>query len=224
MGKRELELLNTIFNIAQKTGFPLIVIDKVFKNTRNNFYLKLNTPSNPKVSNTFHGALSYVPRLSEKLKTILKSNNVNVGIKSNPPLRKMLNRKLDPVLNSERNGIYKIPLTLSDNNNKQLFYIGLTKRKFSIRLKEHKNDIRFGRQTTALSRLHSKENIAINFEKARIIIPYHNFNEAALAETIEIIDYDNLAINDRVSTYLPRIWQSLLFGDRQCPANIPLQP
>ena len=48
-------------------------------------------------------------------------------------------------------------------------YIGITKRRIKDHIKEHQDNIKFGKCNTALAQLHKEERIKIDFENVRKI-------------------------------------------------------
>lgn len=89
------------------------------------------------------------------------------------------------------------------------FYIGMTGRKFSERLKEHKSDIKFGRETTALAKLSSRENIKIKFEDSRIIFRSDFYLPTIIRESLEITRRMGEICNESTSFNLDKLWLDL---------------
>lgn len=81
--------------------------------------------------------------------------------------------------------IYEIPIHL-DNGRKEI-YIGMTKRKFVERLKEHRSDIKTHKQSTALS-IFYRNNIGcrVVFENSKVIIPFNAVQRCLIRESIEL--------------------------------------
>lgn len=82
----------------------------------------------------------------------------------------------------------------------------MTKRKFFEGIKEHKNDLGFNKQFTALSRLFSKSNVTkIEFDNVKIISRHSIALKALIREFTEIHLSKEEICNDSVSFLVPHI-------------------
>lgn len=97
-----------------------------------------------KLKPKFTNAITFDSGASLSIKKEAAKFNLRIPIKPNPNIFQRIRNEKEIVNNHETAGIYKINFT--DENGKQGSYIGMTKRKIKQRIKEHKDDIRFGRR------------------------------------------------------------------------------
>ena len=94
----------------------------------------------------------------------------------------------------------------------------MTKRKIKGRIKEHQNDIKFGKFNIALAELIKKEILKIDFGNVREITQYSNPKYALLREAFEI-SRDAGACNHVEHAKIHPIWRSLLGDSLDQPTN-----
>ncbi|KMQ82462.1 dna-directed rna mitochondrial-like protein [Lasius niger] len=193
------EELSNIETIARDAGFR--------SNFVKNLIIKKHQPRSPgPLPAPPIGSIDYIPRLSEKLKRILKDFNVNIAFKVSGKLNKLTNRKIDCTDPLHKRGVYEIPFV---HNGVKNFYIGMTERWLNYRIKEHINDIKLDLQKSALSRLNSKANIEIMFNEARVIAGFTNYKQTLLRETLEIQLRKGEICNDFESVHLDKSWKKI---------------
>lgn len=108
--------------------------------------------------------ITYIPISFERLKLSFKKYDIQLIAPASPNFVELISKKLDPKPPVYDAGVYEIPFHL--NNNDLVYYIGMTEWKFCNWFKEHKEDIKFGKLNTALSRLcPSGEMKSIDFVK-----------------------------------------------------------
>ena len=83
--------------------------------------------------------------------------NLNVPIQPSPNIIQHIKSDRDLVNPLDTAGVYRIKYT--DENNKEGYYIGVTKQKINERLKEHQSDIKNSKNNTAIVRLALNQNI-----------------------------------------------------------------
>lgn len=110
-----------------------------------------------------------------------------------------------------RKGVYKIPLVeVGGNGNKA--YVGVTTRRLSKRIEEHKKDIEKANITTSLAQEAYANDIDVQWKKAEIIrrIPPHM--QPTIMESLEIIKRKEkeLLINDKLAWEPSDVWKYAL--------------
>lgn len=116
-----------------------------------------------------------------------------------------LSAKLNLIPPDQFSGIYEIPIHL--NNYKKIYYIGITKRRFFERFKEHQSDIKFRRLTITLARLSAETKIkSIDFNIDIIKASY----KAAAGVSIDIIMRQNNICNNNLSFSFCNVMINLL--------------
>lgn len=70
----------------------------------------------------------------------------------------------------------------------------MTARKFKRNMKEHITDINYSKTSTALSKLNQKQNIGIDFKKARIMAHIYNYYASIIRESLKILTERNNTI------------------------------
>lgn len=194
--------LKKIKDIAFSNGFSNKTINDIIWKHRNCSNL------NPKESQLTHKRFSvqYFPGFYERLHFKLKKFNIDIIAKPPLKLKDFLSDK-NNTPNEDLTGVYEIPFIKQDGSTS--FYIGMTGRKFKVRLKEHKTDIKFGRNSTALARLNNTENIKICFDESRVISSSFMYYPNIIRETIEILTREDIC-NENTSFNLDKMWINLI--------------
>lgn len=125
-----------------------------------------------------------------------------------------LRNEKDPPKRSEQKGVYKIPVEDLDSN-KKLAYVGVTSRKLSKRLEEHKKDIEQARTTTALAQEAYSKNVNILWDEAKVIRNVPRRTQPVITESLEIIrrrTKEDL-INDRLAWEPSDVWKYALYKE-----------
>ncbi|XP_055527810.1 uncharacterized protein LOC129720373 [Wyeomyia smithii] len=98
-------------------------------------------------------ATTFFPKLTNTIQNDLKQHGFWTAYKSNHTLKDLLCSLKDKIPRDEMSGIYEIPCKSCP-----AIYIGQTRRKFKVRLKEHKNAVDNDRPNESSVAVHSKEN------------------------------------------------------------------
>ena len=132
--------------------------------------------------------LPYVKDLSEKISRILKKWKISAPMKPHTTLRNLLlhpKDKLDP-----REGVYKI-----DCKNCDRCYIGETKRKLGVRLKEHREEVEKLDKGRSFTRDSKKQ---AHRERSKSAIADH------VTQDNHVIDWDSAKLVQREGDWLVR--------------------
>ncbi|XP_067141303.1 uncharacterized protein [Centruroides vittatus] len=155
--------------------------------------------------------ITYNPVLKSIYKTVANRQGINIVYRRCQTLFRILSNSKDPPNPDRLPGVYMIPLE-DHRCDRQLTYIGSTKRALKVRLKEHESDIHHGRYTTALATYASEEEITADLHAAKIIIPSYNPQQLKWLEAIEIFKAGlrNTCVNHKDEMILSSAWQVVL--------------
>ena len=164
-------------------------------------------------------AIPYVQGVTEKVARILRKHRVSAAMKPHTTLRQLLvspKDKTDP-----KEGVYTI-----DCQNCELKYVGETKRKLKVRVKEHKEEVEktmSEKKYTRASRKQSETdrwksaitdhacqlNHVINWDSAKLIQRESDWFARGVREAISIRKVKNMN-RDEGRHQLPHIYDDLL--------------
>ena len=161
--------LNTILDIAKFNNFPTNQVLKLNKSIKNRTTLSEHTTlgivqPEPKT----WASLNYYGETSEKIKSILQHNNINIAFRTNNNQKQKLMNKDRGTDRLSQSGIYELHCECNAK------YIGRTTRKFSQRFNEHKHSFIHNypeRSNYAAHLLNSKHKFNLDNFKILKIIP-----------------------------------------------------
>ncbi|XP_067143294.1 uncharacterized protein [Centruroides vittatus] len=161
--------------------------------------------------NTERTPVTYNPHLKTIYNAIAKKKGIKIAYRRNPSIYSLLRNRKDTHNPYRLPGVYSIPLQ-DDRWQKQLLYIGSTKRPLCTRIKKHKSDITRHKYTTALSTYAANPEITPIFNKARVIRTTQHQEHLRTLEEIEIYKADRTTtcINFKEEMNLSTAWQFLL--------------
>ncbi|XP_067136876.1 uncharacterized protein [Centruroides vittatus] len=212
--KKALETeLNHIQNIAISHGYSKTLIEKLSRRHENSQKENKQTaqPLNITQEENERIPITYNPVLKSIYKTVANRQGINIVYRRCQTLFRILSNGKDPPNPDRLPGVYMIPLE-DHRCDRQLTYIGSTKRALKVRLKEHESDIHHGRYTTALATYASEEEITADLHAAKIIIPSYNPQQLKWLEAIEIFKAGlrNTCVNHKDEMILSSAWQVVL--------------
>lgn len=179
-----------------KNGYPEnflkeIIVEKSPKNNVNNNQNKQERKENLKII----GSITYVPGLSEIIKSILKMFKINITYKINKPLNNITNNKFKSDKMEKSGVVYSIPCASCGKNGQSSRYIGETGRKLKIRMKEHFYTVAKSLPKTALS-IHALEcKHEFDWENVEILYEEQSVFKRRFFESAFINFYDDESIN-----------------------------
>lgn len=136
-----------IKRVAEINGFSADLIDRLIK--KHSIKIRKSSLStlfaeNRKIEKNCHDekrvCLTYIPEITDKLKTVFKQNNLRIVYSSKNKLKDLFGSTKDKIENLDKTGIYKVSC-----NECQDVYIGQTRRKLKTRFKEHLSHIKYNR-------------------------------------------------------------------------------
>lgn len=125
----------------------------------------------------------YVPGLSEKLRKVLRKNDVTLASRPQNKIKNQIFSKLkDPIPpGKQKNVVYCIPCGADEK-----VYIGQTKRMLEVRVAEHKNDCRGRNPKSGLAVHKMEEGHIFNFDQVKILDRIQDQATRNIAEVFHI--------------------------------------
>ncbi|XP_023233804.1 uncharacterized protein LOC111633468 [Centruroides sculpturatus] len=155
--------------------------------------------------------MEYRAQLSNIYRKIGIESNKKIAYKRNTTIFQMLRNDKTPVDRRLIPGVYRIPL-YDRRLNKELYYIGATKRSLNERLKEHKKNVSFKQPVTALANyaIADPTEIDIKWSKADVIQKVKNIKHLKYAEAWHIYKSKEKGrnINFRESNKIASAWKA----------------
>ncbi|XP_067135187.1 uncharacterized protein [Centruroides vittatus] len=207
--------LNHIEKIADTHGYRNIILRM---SERQKIRMSQNTPTmaqgNNQSTEVERIPITYNPTLKSIYESIARRRKVTVAYRRGPTIYSLLRNGKDPSDPNRMAGVYRI-LIKDKRFNRNLIYIGSTKRSMEVRVKEHKVDIRYNRATTSLAVYASEPGINVDFTGAKLITKTTQIEHLKWLEAIEIHKAQSATtcINSHDEIALSLAWQALLQED-----------
>ncbi|XP_023214057.1 uncharacterized protein LOC111616934 [Centruroides sculpturatus] len=157
--------LRSIQRIAAEHGYSKLVrkLWHEYQNTTQDLPLREERQDMDKII-----PVNYNPYIRRLYGEIAKKNHIRIAYRRCASIFNILTNGKDQPDKDKLSGVYSIPI-IDRRCDKNLLYVGSTKRSLEVRLKEHAADIQKQRNTTALAVYASDPDIYPEFKKARII-------------------------------------------------------
>ncbi|XP_023237986.1 uncharacterized protein LOC111636840 [Centruroides sculpturatus] len=155
--------------------------------------------------------VTYNPILDSVYHRIARQQGVRIAYRRCLSIFHLLRNEKDKPDQDKLPGMYAVPLT-DHRCDRELVYIGATKRAVGVRWKEHRKDIIHNRCTTALSVYASDLEISADFARAKLLITTSHVDQLRWLEQIEICKAYNSStpINSKDEITLSLAWQALI--------------
>ncbi|XP_055590309.1 uncharacterized protein LOC129742433 [Uranotaenia lowii] len=142
-------------------GFDNEFVLKILRKHARKKYRSDATTFRPEKEEPYRVSLPFHPKLTNGITKILSQHGLKTAYKSGNTLKDRLVSLKDKIPQDERSGIYEIPCESCP-----AVYIGQTRRKFKVRLKEHRNAVDNNRVNESSVAAHATEmDHSINWEK-----------------------------------------------------------
>lgn len=139
--------------------------------------------------------MNYIPCVSEQIQRLIKKFNIKLALRPEKPLKELINNKSQIDKLDMSSIVYEIPCkTCSEKENKKSVYIGQTKRRLHIRLREHFNSCIHHPTSSALAIHASEHQHEFSFEETRILARENNTKKREFLESYFIMK-DRQTIN-----------------------------
>ncbi|XP_053698740.1 uncharacterized protein LOC128745687 [Sabethes cyaneus] len=164
---------------AELNGYDKKFVDKIIRKHLRKKQRHDTTTLQPEREEVQRISLPFYPKVTNHIRKVLKRHGFHVVHKSGNALQELLNNQKDKVPPDERSGIYEIPC-----QDCPAVYIGQTRRKFKIRLKEHRKAVENERPNDSSVALHS-------------ICSKHNINwgNAKLLKNVRVFSFDCVGVD-----------------------------
>lgn len=198
------ENINIIRNTLRKNNYPTYITNKLIDKTIN----KNDKPKTTQQKEKNFYSVPYIPRLTETktLKSIIQEETTTITHKSNKTTRELYtNNKTKTEKLKTNNIVYEIKCRGNEREQCNLVYIGTTKRMLGVRANEHKNDIKKGKDSTALSQHAIKCKHVMDFDNIKILDKEKRTNKRYTLESLRIQQKIHTTMNtkeDKDSTKL----------------------
>ena len=165
--------LDILFNVFKNNGYPEFLLNEILYSAQPQNYNLINTQNE-----SIYYSLPYIPKLSNKLSNILKSDNAKFAFKNTNTIGKYYTKLKDNIDNfSKSNVVYSLKCKSCNKN-----YIGQTSQKLKSRITQHSSDIKCKPNSCALSK-HVIENLhLIDFKNPKILAYQNNLDKRLFLE------------------------------------------
>jgi len=212
--KKNLKILHGIFT---DNGYPSRLLNKLLYNTPSGVDPGLTVKQEPtqneerSFSNERYIALPYVPKLTNKLRTILDSDKYKITSKPVLKVEKIFTSLKDPIETlDQKEVVYRIPCKDCSE-----VYIGQTGRKLKNRISSHKSDIRHRPLACALAQHTHEKKHTPDFEGVNILGKVKGEKKRLFVEMVEI-SREPKAMNTRTDIEgLSQIYRYLLQREKK---------
>lgn len=179
--KRE-ETLKQATQILERNNYPSWFIQKLKRLRIHKHYNTLEADNRTTLPQKYVSA-PYVPGLSEKLRKVLRKNDVTLASRPQNKIKNQIFSKLkDPIPpGKQKNVVYCIPCGADEK-----VYIGQTKRMLEVRVAEHKNDCRGRNPKSGLAVHKMEEGHIFNFDQVKILDRIQDQATRNIAEVFHI--------------------------------------
>lgn len=158
-------LRSRIYKAAEVNGYDKTFVDKILRKHKRKKQRQDLTTLQSDTEDTRRISLPFYPKITNPIKTTLRRQGLHVVHKSENTLGDLLRNLKDKVPKEEQSGIYQIPC-----DDCPAVYIGQTRRKVKVRIKEHKHAVQSNRPNESSVAAHAVEcEHNINWEDAKLI-------------------------------------------------------
>ncbi|XP_062704231.1 uncharacterized protein LOC134286613 [Aedes albopictus] len=156
---------NKIHRAGELNGYNREFVDKILRKHERKKHRRNATTLKPEKEEVKRISLPFYPKISNPIHATLEHHGYQVVYKSSNTLKDLLCNLKDKVPADEKSGIYQIPC-----QNCPAVYIGQTRRKFKIRLREHKHAVENKRTNESSVAVHTTHlDHAADWENAKLV-------------------------------------------------------
>lgn len=154
-----------IYKAADVNGYDNEFVNKILRKHKRKRNRKNITTLEPITDQVRRISLPFYPKVTNPIKTTLQRQGLQVVHKSDNTLRDLLCNLKDKVPPDEQSGVYQIPC-----GDCSAVYVGQTRRKIKVRLKEHKSAVDLKKPNESSVAAHVEtSNHNINWKDAKLI-------------------------------------------------------
>ena len=196
------EEIQTIYNLALELCYPIHFIDNCLQRARRT-YFNSDRPNPFDMDN-----ILVLPYRHEFLNIVnsLKCLNINVVFSNNSSVKNSLFRNKPTV---DRGGVYQIFCSTCN-----IPYIGQTGKELSIRVGQHKCNIRTANNASALFCYVRDKNHPIDWNSAKIVFKSDSIQDRLLIEGCLINSFNNMNLTDGLFR-MDELLKSIILKDKK---------
>ncbi|XP_053692160.1 uncharacterized protein LOC128740623 [Sabethes cyaneus] len=188
-----------IYDAANLNGYGKEFVDKIIRTHERKQHRQNATTLQPKRNNVERISMPFCPKITNPIKNALSRHGFHVVHKSNHTLRELLCNAKDKIPTNEMSGIYQIPC-----KDCPAVYIGQTRRKFKVRLKEHKKAVENNRTNDSSVAVHTANfHHEIDWDNAKVIKGIRKASQLNAWESMFIATADQLMNEDEAPIVSP---------------------
>lgn len=181
-----------IHSAAEMNGYGKDFVDKILRKHERKKHRQTATTLHPDKEEIKRISLPFYPQMTNPIQAALKHHGIHVVYKSGNTLKDHLCNLKDKVPAEEKSGIYEIPC-----QNCPAVYIGQTRRKFKVRLREHKNAVDHERPNESSVAAHTiAQNHSIDWQQAKLLKNVRKASHLNAWESMYIATADRPLMNE----------------------------
>lgn len=187
-----MEERNRIHRAGELNGYGKEFVDKILRKHERKKHRKNATTLISTKDEVKRISLPFYPKITNPIQAVLKHHGFHVVYKSNNTLKDLLCNLKDKIPQEEKSGIYQIPCS-----NCPAVYIGQTRRKFKIRLREHRNAVENERANDSSVAAHTSTlDHTVDWENAKLIKNVRKTSHLNAWESMYIATSDRPLMNE----------------------------
>jgi uncharacterized protein (UPF0335 family) len=141
-----------IYQAAALNGYDKEFVNKIIRKHERKKHRQNATTLQPVKEETRRVSLPFYPKVTNAVQAALRQHGLKTAYKSSPTLKDRLCSLKDKIPTEELSGIYEIPCKSCP-----AVYIGQTRRKCKVRLREHRNAVENGKTNDSSVAVHSTD-------------------------------------------------------------------
>ncbi|XP_055542782.1 uncharacterized protein LOC129728370 [Wyeomyia smithii] len=183
---------NRIHKAAELNGYDKDFVNKILRKHQRKKHRLNCTTLKPEKEKQHRISLPFYPKITNPVQSVLQKHDFYAVYKSENTLKDLLCNSKDKVPPDEKSGVYQIPC-----KNCSAVYIGQTRRKLKVRLREHKNAVDNDRANESSVAAHTiSQNHAIDWENAKLLKNVRKTSNLNAWESMYITTADNPLMNE----------------------------
>ncbi|XP_055522595.1 uncharacterized protein LOC129716783 [Wyeomyia smithii] len=177
---------------AKLNGYDEDFVEKIIRTHERKQHKREVTTLQPEKENLERISMPFYAKVTNRIKNALKRHGYHVTHKSENRLRDLLCNAKDKIPSNEKSGIYKI-----ECQDCAAVYIGQTRRKFKVRLKEHKKAVankRANESSVASHAISLQHNV--DWDNAKILKNIRKSSQLNAWESMHIMTSEQPLMNE----------------------------
>ncbi|XP_058811070.1 uncharacterized protein LOC131675968 [Topomyia yanbarensis] len=181
-----------IYKAAVLNGYEKRFVDKILRKHKRKKHRQNATTLEPDKKQERRICLPFYPKITNPVQTVLKQHGYQVAYKSGNTLKDLLCNLKDKVPTDQKSGIYQIPC-----KDCPAVYIGQTRRKFKVRIREHKLAVDHERGNDSSVAVHTiAHNHTIDWDSAKLVKTVRKAAHLNAWESMYIANAEHVLMNE----------------------------